>query len=117
MQPWPKPVHALSSDQVLQHLQCDGTDGLTDAEADRRRLAVGPNRLVAAPPRPLPLRFLQQFDNPLQLMLLLAGGAKALLGDLGDAAVIISVTVINALIGTLQESKAEEASQRYPKRW
>ena len=109
MQPWPKPVHALSSEQVLQHLQCDGTAGLTDAEADSRRLAVGPNRLVAAPPRPLPLRFLQQFDNPLQLMLLLAGGAKALLGDLGDAAVIISVTVINALIGTLQESKAEEA--------
>mgnify|MGYP003327143230 CR=1 FL=1 len=71
MQPWPKPVHALSSDQVLQHLQCDGTDGLTDAEAESRRLAVGPNRLVAAPPRPLPLRFLQQFDNPLQLMLLL----------------------------------------------
>ena len=109
MQPWPKPVHALSSDQVLQHLQCDGTDGLTDAEAECRRLAVGPNRMVAAPPRPLPLRFLQQFDNPLQLMLLLAGGAKALLGDLGDAAVIISVTVINALIGTLQEGKAEEA--------
>lgn len=109
MQPWPKSVHALSSDQVLQHLQCDGMDGLTDAEADSRRLAVGPNRLVAAPSRPLPLRFLQQFDNPLQLMLLLAGGAKALLGDLVDAAVIISVTVINALIGTLQESKAEEA--------
>ena len=109
MQPWPKPVHALSSEQVLQHLQCDGSVGITEAEAEHRRLAVGPNALAAAPPRPLFLRFLQQFDNPLQLMLLLAGGAKALLGDLGDAAVIISVTVINALIGTLQESKAEEA--------
>ena len=109
MQPWSKPAHAVPSEQVLQHLQSDRSTGITDAEAELRRREVGLNRLAAAPPRSLALRFLQQFDNPLQLMLLLAGGAKALLGDLGDAAVIISVTVINALIGTLQESKAEQA--------
>ena len=83
MQPWSKPAHAVPSEQVLQHLQSDRSTGITDAEAELRRREVGLNRLAAAPPRSLALRFLQQFDNPLQLMLLLAGGAKALLGDLG----------------------------------
>ena len=85
------------------------TDGLDDAEAGRRRELYGPNRLPE-PKRQGPLlRFLRQFHNLLIYVLLAAAGITALLGHLVDTVVILAVVVVNAIIGFVQEGKAEQA--------
>jgi magnesium-transporting ATPase (P-type) len=100
--------HALSADDVLNTLGSH-QNGLSGAEAADRLKTVGPNRLPA-PPKEGPLkRFFKHFNDILIYILLVAGVAKAFLGHWVDACVIVAVAVINALVGFIQEGKAEEA--------
>ncbi|MCU0808858.1 MAG: cation-transporting P-type ATPase [Candidatus Contendobacter sp.] len=100
--------HALSADEALDRLQSQ-PGGLTAVEAARRLAAVGPNRLPA-PPREGPLkRFFKHFHDVLIYILLGAGVITALLGHWVDTGVILGVVVINAIIGFIQEGKAEQA--------
>ena len=109
MQPLPAPAHALPAADVVVALQSDGTWGLSEAEAQRRLRTHGTNTLTNRGGKPGWLKFLLQFNNPLLITLLVVGAVKALLGHPRDALVIWSVTVINAVIGFVQESKAENA--------
>jgi magnesium-transporting ATPase (P-type) len=100
--------YALQADDVLNSLRSH-RDGLSGGEAADRLKAVGPNRLPA-PPKEGPLkRFFKHFNDILIYILLAAGVAKAFLGKWVDAGVIIAVAVINAIVGFVQEGKAEEA--------
>ncbi len=84
-------------------------DGLSATDAARRLAEVGPNRLPD-PPRPSALRrLLGHFDDILIYILLAAAVLKAILAEWIDFAVILAVTVINALIGFVQEGRAEQA--------
>ncbi|HEY9761858.1 MAG TPA: cation-transporting P-type ATPase [Trichocoleus sp.] len=104
-----KAYHDLSAQGVAQSFQSDLEQGLTLEEAARRRDRCGWNELTAKPAAPVWVRFLSQFNQPLLYILLLAGVIKALLGSWTNAAVIWGVTVINAVIGFVQEAKAEGA--------
>lgn len=101
--------HALDSTQVLERLRVDPADGLPAGEVTRRRAQHGPNRLPEPPRRPAWQRFLLQFHNPLIYVLLVAGLATLALGSHVDAGVILGVVLVNALIGHIQEGKAEQA--------
>ncbi len=85
--------------------------GLTKTEADKRLAEYGPNRLPEVKTRGLLLRFLCQFHNVLIYVLVAAGLVTALLGHWLDASVIFGVVTLNALIGFVQEGKAENALQ------
>ena len=102
------PFYARAWDDVLAELDC-GATGLTAEEAGRRLELHGPNELPAAPGRHLIFRFLAQFNNALIYFLMAGALAAALLGHMVDAAVIILVVLVNAIVGTLQEGKAENA--------
>jgi magnesium-transporting ATPase (P-type) len=104
----PNDWHRLSAEEVLALLQVGG-EGLAAAEVTRRRAECGPNRLPEAPTRSAWLRFLAQFDNILIYVLIGAAVLTAVLGHLLDSAVIVAVVLVNALIGYLQEGKAEQA--------
>ena len=100
--------HARSAHYVVPALET-GQDGLGDEEARRRLKRYGPNRLPS-PRRQRPiLRFLAQFNNVLIYVLLGAAIVTALLGHWIDAQVILAVVLVNAVIGFLQEGKAENA--------
>ncbi|TVP88267.1 MAG: HAD family hydrolase, partial [Thioalkalivibrio sp.] len=102
------PWHALSGDEALER-QETASDGLEKDEAERRLREYGPNRLRQEKKRPAWKRFLDQFNNVLMLILIVAGVASVLLGEIIDAAAIFGVVLIIALVGFIQEGKAESA--------
>lgn len=101
-------AHSKTVGQVLEALEA-GEQGLDSGQAARRLAELGPNTLPAAPGRSNLLRFLAQFHNVLIYVLLVAAVITALLDHLVDTVVIVAVVVINALIGFIQEGKAEKA--------
>ncbi len=104
----PAAPHALSAQDCLSALQTP-KGGLAPDEAERRLAQHGPNRLPEMP-RPGPLRrFLAQFNNLLILVLIAAAMVTAALGHWIDTGVILAVVVLNAVIGFVQEGRAEAA--------
>jgi len=100
--------HAESIESVCQQLDCS-LEGLSLEEVDQQRSIYGLNRLPEPPKRSPLMRFLSQFNNVLIYVLLGAAVITALMADWVDAGVILGVVVINAIIGFLQEGKAEKA--------
>ncbi|MGK2942541.1 MAG: cation-translocating P-type ATPase [Immundisolibacter sp.] len=101
--------HARSAPEALLTLSVDTSTGLSGPEAARRLHRYGPNSLPAAKRRGPWLRFVLQFNNPLLYVLLGAGAITYALEDYVDAGVILGVVLINAIIGFIQEGKAEKA--------
>ena len=100
--------HALAADVTLRTQ--DATPmGLGDEEAVRRLDACGPNRLPAPPRRSVFTRLALQFHNVLIYVLLGAAALTALLAHYVDSIVILAVVLANAIIGFVQEGKAEQA--------
>ncbi|MGC1952017.1 MAG: cation-transporting P-type ATPase [Gammaproteobacteria bacterium] len=100
--------HNLPEREVLSELQASA-EGLSKDEAGKRRERYGPNRLPEARRRSLLVRFALQFHNILIYVLLAAAGITALLDHWVDTVVILAVVVANAIIGFVQEGKAEKA--------
>lgn len=100
--------HHLSAQETLDAL-ASSAHGLSHAEAARRLAQLGPNRLTPHKRRGPLLRFLLQFHNVLIYVLLASAVVTALLAHWVDTSVIVGVVVINAIIGFIQEGKAEKA--------
>lgn len=107
---------AEPADQVVLDLSTNSETGLSEGVAAQRLAEFGPNELRSAPPIPLWRRILDQFKDPLVLLLLFAivisTLAWALEGASGlpiDSIVILAVLVLNAVIGLVQEGKANDA--------
>ena len=100
--------HALAPEAVLEALSVDAAAGLAAAEVDSRRATYGPNKFAEAPREPRWRAFLRQYRDPMQLVLLGAGGVCLFLpGQIPTGIVLILLTVFNALMGVNQEGKAE----------
>jgi len=100
--------HAHEVNEVLDHLGVT-RDGLSSEGASARLERYGPNRLQATRGQHPLLRFLRQFHNVLIYVLLAAAVITALLGEWIDCGVILAVVLVNAVIGAIQEGKAEQA--------
>ncbi|MCT8329265.1 HAD-IC family P-type ATPase [Albidovulum sediminis] len=101
-------AHAQSVAGCLAALG-SGPDGLSAAEAARRLGEHGPNRLAEVRGRGMAARFLVQFDNVLVYVLLGASVVTGAMGHWIDTGVILAVVLANAVIGFVQEGKAEAA--------
>lgn len=100
--------HSESTESSLAHLNSSLT-GLDQQEAEARVLKYGPNRLPEAAKRSAVIRFLLHFRNVLIYVLLGSALITAVLGHWVDTGVILAVVVANAIIGFIQEGKAEQA--------
>ena len=100
--------HALTTEETLQQLHTH-PEGLSDTEAANRQIKYGPNALPETNQRSLLEKIVSQFRNVLIYVLLIAALITTLLGHSMDALVILSVVLINAVIGLIQEGKAEKA--------
>lgn len=119
------------ANNVAQALNVDPATGLSSDEAQRRLNTFGPNELASAPPVPKWKKFLQQFQDPLVYLLLaataisliawiieyvnLAPGAESDEVLPFDAIVIVLILIVNAVIGYVQDAKAEQAVEALSK--
>jgi Ca2+-transporting ATPase len=102
--PW-----AREADKIAEQLRTDLATGLTPEEAGRRLQAVGPNELAEAERSPWWTLFLRQFANTMIVVLAVAAGVTFVIGERTDTIVIAVIVVLNALIGFVQEYRAEQA--------
>jgi Ca2+-transporting ATPase len=106
--PKPEPWHALTAEEVLDHLKVR-ENGLSDSEAAERMKQYGPNQLTEAV-RPGFLKLMwEQFNNFIVILLIVAALISAFLGEWIDASAILAIVVLNAVLGIIQERRAEEA--------
>ena len=115
-----------SAKEVLQELNVNPEQGLSTQEAGERLLKYGPNKLPEKKKTPLFLVFLQQFNNPMIYILLAAALLSIAISiynsihkgeafDFADPIIIMGVCVLNAIIGTVQENKAEKSLEALKK--
>lgn len=103
-----KTWYLRSYENTLSELD-SAPQGLSTSEAEIRAARFGPNSLPKAERRGPIMRFLVHFHNVLIYVLLGSAVITLLLGHLIDTAVILAVVIVNALIGFIQEGKAEKA--------
>jgi len=106
-----RPWHALPGEEVVEVLETDREQGLSRSEAEARLVSFGPNRLPEEEGESVFVRFLKQFHNVLIYVLLGAALFTAFLQEWIDTGVILLVVVVNAIIGFVQEGKAEAAME------
>jgi Ca2+-transporting ATPase len=101
--------HHLPTSEVVQLLESHAEEGLATEEVARRQARFGPNQITAKKGKSALVRFLLQFHQPLLYILLIAALITALLQEWIDASVILGVVLVNAIVGFIQEAKAENA--------
>ena len=116
-----------SAKDVLQELDVNPSIGLTSEEAGQRLIKYGPNKLAEKKKTPLFLVFLGQFNDPMIFILLAAALLSVAISiynmihipgesfDFADPIIIMGVCVLNAIIGTVQENKAEKSLEALKK--
>jgi len=101
--------HALDPEETSQALQNPLEGGLSPDQAACRLAQHGPNELREAPRPGLWRKLLDQFNSFIIIILLVASAISALLGDWVEAVAILAIVVLNAVLGVLQEHRAEQA--------
>ena len=95
--------------ELLQLLDTDAKNGLTLEQVNSRLQAEGENSLKEAPPEPFWRKILAQFEDFTVIILIVASLISGFTGDLLESLIIIAIVVVNAVLGVLQEGKAEKA--------
>ena len=106
--PASRPWQAEPLSDVLLELD-SSLEGLSELEAARRLAETGPNELNAKPPRTLAQMAREQLTDPMILILLVAAVLSALLQEWAEAGIIFAIVVVNAVIGIVQERKAQSS--------
>lgn len=100
---------------TLRMLETDKDKGLTRREAMERRAKYGANRLESQEQKSLGQMIAEQLNDPLILILVVAMAISLMLHELGDAVIIVTVVVLNAAVGIIQEGKAGKAVEALKK--
>ncbi len=101
--------YVIKSQQVIDLLKTNREKGLSNQEAESRLTQYGLNELQEAPPTSIWTMIYDQFANFVVILLLVAAVVSAFLGDWVEAAAIMTIVVLNAVLGVTQERRAEEA--------
>ncbi|HDX9580658.1 TPA: cation-translocating P-type ATPase [Bacillus pseudomycoides] len=107
--------YSKTKDQTLRELETNEQHGLSEEIAESRLKKYGKNELVMKKKRTLAERIFSQINDILVYVLLIAALISAFVGEWADASIIVIVIVLNAVIGIIQESKAEQALEALQK--
>ncbi len=101
--------HSISAEDTITKLETARNQGLTAVEAEKRLGEYGPNQLLEKPRPTFLKRLFDQLKSFVIILLIVASIISAFLGEWVDASAIILIVVLNAALGVIQESRAEEA--------
>ncbi|MCX7907906.1 MAG: HAD-IC family P-type ATPase [Ignavibacteria bacterium] len=101
--------HSEKLEKLFEYYNVDREKGLTHKQVLEHRKKFGENRLITKKPKSNWILLLEQFNNPVIIILILAAILNAFISDLKDTFVIAAVVVLNTLIGYIQERKASDA--------
>jgi Ca2+-transporting ATPase len=102
-------IHSNSVADLATQLDTHIHNGLTADQVRQRLATIGPNELQERPRPGFLQLLLAQFNNFLIILLIVAAAVSILLGEYVDAAAILAIVVLNAVLGVVQESRAEQA--------
>jgi len=103
------PWHTISGGEILAELEVNREEGLSEEQISQRLYTFGTNELQEAPPISIWVKVYEQFANFVVVLLLVAAVISAVLGEWVEAAAIMIIVLLNAGLGVIQESRAEEA--------
>jgi len=103
------PWHTISGGEILAELEVNREEGLSEEQISQRLYTFGTNELQEAPPISIWVKVYDQFANFVVVLLLVAAVISAVLGEWVEAAAIMIIVLLNAGLGVIQESRAEEA--------
>jgi len=111
------PVQTFQMDiqEIESHYQTDLSKGLTQAEAEKRLQANGKNKLIEGKRKTVFGMFIEQFKDFLIIVLMVAAIISGVMGEISDAVLILVIVVVNAVIGVVQENKAENSMEALKK--
>ncbi|MBN1230548.1 MAG: cation-translocating P-type ATPase [Anaerolineales bacterium] len=101
--------HSLTQEELISKLNTNENEGLSDEEADNRLQKYGPNQLKEAPPTSFLALLWGQFNDFLIMLLIVAAIVSAVLGEYVEAGAIMAIVILNAVLGIVQERRAEQA--------
>ena len=104
-----------SAAEAVAELKTDSVRGLTETEAAKRLAAYGRNEMKGARKKTVLESFLEQLNDPLIYVLIVAAAVSIFLGEYSDAIIIGVVVMLNATVGVLQEGKARKALESLKK--
>ncbi len=111
----------LRKEEVLQKLKTDKRGGLAKQEVENRQKEYGKNKLKEKPKETILVRFIKQFNDFMIIILIIASiisaGVSYMQGenDYIDSIIIIAIVVLNAIMGVIQETKAEKSIEALQK--
>ena len=107
--------HSLNLSEVKQKLRTNYQYGLTNEEVEKRYSRYGPNTLEDKPKESIAIKFIKQFNDFMIIILIIASIISAVItkmqgeNDYIDSIIIIAIVVLNAVMGVVQEYKAEKS--------
>lgn len=104
-----------SSDEIINEFNSNILNGLSSEEAKIRLEKIGENKLTSKKKKTLVALFLSQLNDVMIYILIIAAIISVIMGEISDSIIILIVISINALIGVVQESKAEKALESLKK--
>lgn len=113
--------YTLRKEEVIRKLKTDEKNGLTDTEVMEREKEYGKNKLAEKKKESLIVKFFKQFNDFMIIILIIASIVSAVVSfwqgenDYFDSIIIIAIVVLNALMGVIQEAKAEKSIESLKK--
>ena len=107
--------HVKSEKEVEEILSTSLTEGLSSSEALQRLEKYGPNELEQKGRKSIWTMFIEQFKDFMIIILIVAAVISGILGEVADAAIILAIVILNAILGVVQENKAEESLEALKK--
>ncbi|MBE3593206.1 MAG: calcium-translocating P-type ATPase, SERCA-type [Thermoanaerobacter sp.] len=105
----------MDVEEIKKELETDDKNGLTQEQANERLFKYGKNVLKEKKKKSIFSLFLEQFKDYMVLILIIASIISFFLGETIDASIILVVVILNALLGTIQENKAEKSLEALKK--
>lgn len=106
--------HTKDKEETI-HILRSRNEGLKNSEIKERQQIFGTNKLIEEKKKTLLGRFIQQFKNLMVIILIIAAIVSGLMGEWTDSIIILAVILINAILGVIQESKAEKSLENLKK--